>query len=142
MVRRLYERGYGREDVINLFRFIDWIMRLPEDKEEDFWQEIRQHEEEKNMPYVTSVEKIGIRKGIEQGIQQGVQQGIQQGIQQGRREGVLEAIELGLTIKFGARGLRLLPMIRAFKEMDRLEMVKEAIKATDNLKEIEELLKA
>ena len=109
-------------------------MRLPEDMVEGFWREIRQYEEERNMPYVTSVEKIGIKKGIEQGIQQG--------IQQGRREGVLEAIELGLTVKFGTRGLRLLPEIRGLKELDRLEMVKEAIKATDDLKEIEELLKA
>jgi hypothetical protein len=29
------------------------------------------------MPYVTSVERIGIRKGIQQGIQQGIQRGIQ-----------------------------------------------------------------
>ena len=37
------------------------------------------------MPYVTSVERIGIRKGIQQGIQQGIQrQGIQQGLQRER----------------------------------------------------------
>jgi len=128
LVRRLYERGYSRIDLINLFRFIDWLMKLPQDMEEGFWEEIRQYEEERNMPYVTSVERIGIKKGI------------QQGIQQGRREGILEAIELGLTIKFGAKGLRLLPVLRATKENDRLEMVKEAIKASNDLKEIEDLL--
>ena len=64
--------------------------------EEIFWQEMHQYEEEKNMPYVSSVEKIGIKKGI------------QQGIQTGRREGMLDAIELGLSIKFGINGLRLL----------------------------------
>ncbi len=68
LARRLYERGYRREDVLNLFRFIDWIMRLPEEMEADFWQEIRRYEEEENMPYVTSVERIGVKKGIEQGI--------------------------------------------------------------------------
>jgi len=36
------------------------------------------------MPYVTSVERIGIRKGIQQGIRQGVQQGFQQGLEQER----------------------------------------------------------
>jgi len=45
-----------------------------------------------------------------------------------------------LTIKFGAKGLRLLPVLRATKENDRLEMVKEAIKASNDLKEIEDLL--
>ena len=29
------------------------------------------------MPYITSVERIGIKKGFEQGIEQGVQQGCQ-----------------------------------------------------------------
>ena len=102
-------------------RKLDW-------EEEGFWEEIRQYEEEKNMPYVTSIERIGIKKGI------------QQGIQQGKREGILEAIELGLTIKFGTKGLRLLPVIRGTKKNDRLDMVKEAIKASDDLKEIEDLL--
>jgi len=128
LARLLYERSYSRIDLINLFRFIDWLMKLPQDMEEGFWEEIRQYEEEKNMPYVTSVERIGIKKGL------------QQGIQQGRREGILEAIELGLTIKFGTKGLRLLPVLRSTKDNDRLEMVKEAIKASDDLKEIEDLL--
>ncbi len=29
LTKRLYELGYRREDIINLFRFIDWVMRLP-----------------------------------------------------------------------------------------------------------------
>ena len=70
-----------------------------------------------------------------------MQQGIQQGIQQGKREGILEAIELGLTIKFGTKGLRLLPAIQGLKDARQLETVKEAIKASDELTEIEELLK-
>jgi hypothetical protein len=36
------------------------------------------------MTYVTSVERIGIRKGIEQEMQQGIQQGIQLGLQHER----------------------------------------------------------
>ena len=128
LARKLYERGYNRNNVINFFHFIDWMMRLPDEMEEMFWTEIQAYEEEKNMPYVSSVEKIGIKKGI------------QQGIQQGKREGVLEAIELGLTIKFGINGLRLLPAVRAIENMDRLEMIKEAIKATDKLDEIKAIL--
>lgn len=41
--------------------------------------EIQKLEEEAKMEYVTSVERIGIKKGMQQGIQQGMQQGIQQG---------------------------------------------------------------
>jgi flagellar biosynthesis/type III secretory pathway protein FliH len=37
--------------------------------------------------YITTAERIGMKKGYEQGIQQGIQQGVQQGIQQGTLEG-------------------------------------------------------
>jgi len=29
LVRRLYERGYARDDVLELFRFLDWVLTLP-----------------------------------------------------------------------------------------------------------------
>ena len=46
---------------------------------------------------------------IQQGLQQGLRQGLQQGIVQGRRQGLLDAIDLGLKLRFGSAGLRLLP---------------------------------
>ena len=75
------------------------------------------------------MERIGIKKGI------------RQGIQQGRRDGLIEAIEMGLSIKFGATGLKLLPEIRILEDLNRLEMIKEAIKVAHDVSEIEELLK-
>ena len=90
LMRRLYECGYQREDVINLFHFIDWLMRLPEEIEESFWAEMRQYEEDKKMEYVTSVERIGIKKGI--------QQGMQQGILQNAREAVIDILELRFDV--------------------------------------------
>ncbi|MBK6431837.1 hypothetical protein [Candidatus Amarolinea dominans] len=53
------------------------------------------------MPYITSVERIGMQRGIEQGIQQGIQQGMEQGMEQGSRVELLAAIELGLELRFG-----------------------------------------
>ncbi len=112
-----------RKDVINLFRFIDWLMDLPKELAE-FWRELSQLEEEKKMPYVTSVEKIGFEKGEKIGL----------------RKGLIEAIELGLSIKFGDKGLRFLPTIQELKDIGRLEMIIETIKASDNLSEIESAL--
>lgn len=68
LCKGLYERGYTREDVIRLFRFIDWILYLPPEMEHLFWKEIQNYEEEQKMPYITSVEKIGMEKGIRQSI--------------------------------------------------------------------------
>ena len=42
LVRSLYERGFLRENVQQLFRFIDWLMELPEDLDEQFWRDVQQ----------------------------------------------------------------------------------------------------
>jgi len=75
LIKRLYRLNYGKEDVIRLFEFIDWIMVLPKALEKALWTEIQSVEEKKKMAYVSSVEKIGIEKGMQQGMQQGMLQG-------------------------------------------------------------------
>jgi hypothetical protein len=71
LTRMLYERGYERQDILNLFRFIDWILELPEDLKRSFRDELEEYERERQMPYVTSIERMGIEQGIEQGIEKG-----------------------------------------------------------------------
>lgn len=71
LIKRLYRLGYSKADVVLLFGFIDWLMALPRELEDRLWADIHQHEEGKRMEYITSVEKIGFRRGIEQGMQQG-----------------------------------------------------------------------
>jgi Domain of unknown function (DUF4351) len=63
LVRRLYERGYDRRDIRNLFKFIDWVMILPESLDQEFWSDLQNYEEERRMPYITSVERIGYERG-------------------------------------------------------------------------------
>lgn len=47
LTRRLYERGYERQDVRQLFRLIDWLMELPQSLEVAFGRELIQYEQEK-----------------------------------------------------------------------------------------------
>ena len=68
LVRRLFERGYSREDILGLFRFIDWIMVLPEELARSFKQELRSYEEVQRMRYVTSIERLAKEEGIEEGM--------------------------------------------------------------------------
>jgi len=79
LVRRLFERGYERRDVLELFRFIDWMLTLPAELEEKFQIELRNIETERNMPYITTIERMGIEKGMQEGIREGIQKGIQKG---------------------------------------------------------------
>lgn len=67
LIRRLYEAGYARREVLNLFKFIDWVMILPEGLKQAFWLELKAYEEERKVPYITSVEEIGFERGIQEG---------------------------------------------------------------------------
>jgi hypothetical protein len=57
LVRELYDRGMSREDVVQLFRIIDWMMDLPKALGQLFDREVERIEREKAMPYVTSIER-------------------------------------------------------------------------------------
>jgi len=94
LVRRLYERGYDRERVVDLFRFIDWLMVLPEAAEAEVWREIERLEEEGQMPYITSVERIGVERGK--------QEGRLEGKQEGRLEGKQAMLRRQAHARFGA----------------------------------------
>jgi hypothetical protein len=67
LVRSLYQKGYTKEMVIQLFRLIDWLMILPKELKEQFQTELTNYEEENKMPYITSIEEIGIEKGEQLG---------------------------------------------------------------------------
>ncbi len=115
ITRRLYEKGYGRSDVINLFGFIDWVMSLPEALEQEFRLELQQLEEERRMPYITSVERSGIRQGL------------------------LKGIELGLELKFGSEGNSLKPEISRILDVNLLEAILEGLKTVNTLSELRQI---
>jgi len=62
LVKMLYVRGFSRQDILELFRFIDWVMILQDELETRFSNTILEYEEEMKMPYVTSVERKGIER--------------------------------------------------------------------------------
>ncbi len=67
LTKMLYDRGYSERDVIDLFRFLDWLIFLPADLQREYRDEIERFEEERKMPYVTTIEQMGIEKGLQQG---------------------------------------------------------------------------
>jgi hypothetical protein len=62
LIRRLYEQGYGRQDILNLYRFIDWLLELPEGLELEFQREIEQFEQERQMTYISSIERNAVQR--------------------------------------------------------------------------------
>ncbi|MGH2346358.1 MAG: Rpn family recombination-promoting nuclease/putative transposase [Chloroflexota bacterium] len=93
LARRLYQRGYGRERVLSLLRFIDWLLALPKEQEIAVRQEIRSWEEEQQMPYVTSFERLSRAEGVEEGLERGMEEGLERGRLEGKREAVRGLVE-------------------------------------------------
>ena len=58
LIRLLYERGYSREQVVELFVIIDWMMQLPSGLEVEFVEAVYAMQEEKKMPYVNTIERV------------------------------------------------------------------------------------
>ena len=137
LIKRLYHLGYAKADVVRLFAFIDWVLSLPKELEKGLWTEIQKFEEETQMEYVTSVERIGIKKGIEQGIHQGIQQGIQKGLEQGSRQGSLALLCRLISKRFKVAPEVVQPMLEGLGR-EQIEELAERFQDIESLDEIKQ----
>jgi hypothetical protein len=100
LVKGLYEKGFSREDVRQLFRFIDWMMDLPKPLEKLFYADVAHYQEERKVPFIDIAERTGMEKGL------------------------LEGIAQCLKNKFGKEGEKLLEELRGMDmELDTLRAV-------------------
>jgi hypothetical protein len=140
LIRGLYERGYERAQILELFRLIDWMLALPREQEAVIWREITRIEEERRMPYITSVERIGLERGEQIGLERGEQIGLERGEQIGLREGRLEGQRAVLRrlvqARFGTVPEALGRQIDAAAEL-RLDQLVDRIGAASTLNELD-----
>ncbi|MET4163872.1 putative transposase YdaD, partial [Marinobacterium sp. MBR-111] len=97
IIRLMYERGYSKQQILELFNVIDWMIQLPSSLNEAFLNTIYAIEEDKNMPYINTAERVGLEKGELIGIQKGRVEGRMEGRLETMRETALGLLEL----KFG-----------------------------------------
>jgi hypothetical protein len=93
LVRLLYEQGWERQRVIDLFAIIDWMLALPKELEHKVWQDIDEIERKAQMKYVTSVERLAVERGREKWMAEGETKG--------KLKGKLETLTRLLTRRFG-----------------------------------------
>ena len=79
------------------------------------------------MSYITSVERIGMRKGLEQGRQEGL------------REGLLAGIALALDLKFGAESQQVMSELRQITDLTVIQAVYDAIKTAPTLEDLRQV---
>ena len=67
IIRGLYDKGFSRLAIVNLFKFIDNMMTLPPQLQQSFKTKLTNFEEERKMPLINSFERDGIEQGLKQG---------------------------------------------------------------------------
>jgi predicted transposase/invertase (TIGR01784 family) len=86
LIRECYNKGYSKKAIDTLFKFFDWIIRLPDDLENQLTEKIIKFEEENKMPYVTSWERIGKKIGEKEGKKIGEKEGLKKGVKKEKFE--------------------------------------------------------
>jgi hypothetical protein len=76
LAKGLFQKGYERQAVIDLLKFIDWLVVLPEGLEQGFWETLLSYQEEQRMKYVTTLERFAEERGRQEGLQEGRQEGL------------------------------------------------------------------
>ena len=71
LVRGLYHCGLEKTDVREFLQLVDAVLALSPEMEYALLEELTLYEKEAEMPYVTSFERIGRKKGREEGRQEG-----------------------------------------------------------------------
>jgi Domain of unknown function (DUF4351) len=104
----LYERGWSEQEVIDLYRFIDWVLTLPLELEQAFRDDLETYERGKNMPYISAIERMGEARGEAKG----------------KVEGKIELIGLLLTRQVGAISAETAEDIKklSIEQLDRLAL--------------------
>lgn len=124
----LYDLGYQQSEIKYLFRFIDWLMMLPEDFNHQYYKAMQSYEENIRRPFVSIFEREGMKRGMEQGIEKGMEQGLQQAL--------LEIVEEA----HGLLPLELQNQITAIASADRLKELIRAVVKAGSLDQVVQLL--
>ena len=102
-------------------KVLDWMMALPSVLEDRLWQDIGSLEKERGMAFISSVEKIGMRKGFEKGHQKGLQKGLS--------EGAANVLVRQLTARFGPLPEAVVARLRVGTEADHVRWAERLLTA-------------
>ncbi|MDB9307048.1 Rpn family recombination-promoting nuclease/putative transposase [Nodularia spumigena CS-591/12] len=68
LARLLYERGYNRKEIVDLYKVIDLMMALSQDLQLTFEKKLANYQEERKMPLLTNIEQRTIKQTRKQDI--------------------------------------------------------------------------
>ncbi len=95
LTRLLFAKGWPQDRIYQLFRFIDWLILLPQNLMIDYDTAVHELSEKTHMTYITSIERLAMKRGRERGMLEGLEKGKLEGLEKGKLEGKLEGLKKG-----------------------------------------------
>ena len=127
VVRALVSKGYSRDEVVNLFRFIDRMMALPDELQREFKTELRRSREEGMMPFISRVEEMAKEEGRLEGTQEGTKRTLRE-----------ETIAI-LEIRFNAVSSEIVDALNGIEDTDTLRRLLRRAIVIPSIAEFEQL---
>ena len=109
---------------MNLFRFVDRMMKLPKELEEQLTTEVIRYREERQMPFMSQFEEIAQEKGIERGNLQA------------RREDIVEVLQ----VRFGEMPPDVVEAVNGIEDLPTLKQLFRQAIAIGSVAEFQQLL--
>jgi hypothetical protein len=130
LYKALHEAKYTRQEILDLFWFLDWVFALPDPLELQFQQFATRYEKENKVRYVTSVERMALQKGREKGRQEGREEGLLLGMIKKSREDILEVLQE----RFKRLPNTLIETLQQIEDATRLSQLLRKAASIDSLK--------
>lgn len=119
LVRLLYERGWHKRRIIDLFVVVYWLLSLPREFEQRLWRNIARLERRHKVGWLGPLEQVFIEKGLKQG----------------RREGAAIVLERQLASRFGPPSATVRKRLQR-ASVEQLAHWSEAVLEAQTLKEV------
>lgn len=129
LVKTLFDRPYSGRDTLELFRFLDWVLALPDELARPCQSQVASLAKERKVPYITSLERLALRDGRAQGLSRGLSQGLSQGRREGRADAVLDV----LAARFARIPRPVRQAVRGIKDAERLRRLLRRAATVDSL---------
>jgi hypothetical protein len=129
LIKSLYERGYAKYEIANLFKFMDKMMTVPPELQEQIKTKIRQYEEEREMPFLSTMEEMAEKRGEERGREE-----------EAKSTNKKSIINL-LQARFGELPESLIESVNKIEEISVLEKLLLKTVSVSSVEEFEELIK-
>jgi hypothetical protein len=123
LIQGLYDMGVADDEIGQLCHDFDWLLALPEPLALRFHRSMTRFEEEKEMPHLSTAERIGRKIGR--------QEGREEGRQEGRRDLVLDQ----LSVKFGPLSAEIVTRVKGLSTAE-LERVGRAILTAQSIEDL------